>query len=226
MAHPRPLFRNERPSSDSGEELIIPLTIPNPKYRKRGGYYQIRSLNLIRWLTLSTDQRTVDDAREYVSCESVGRCHGSAFTLPRNHFSQFAQCLQCVTEDIPSKATSNVSEHAFATLYDLRSNEDPKHISTVHDFEALAANPSDKRNGRILFLRGLPSPEWLGAIGVAYTIDPDFFRRHIDFRPALGRSNFFSDPYLPSASTNMYRLLQTTIGEVPLGDQGKIGDLQ
>ena len=43
-------------------------------------------------------------------------------------------------------------------------------------------------------------------------IDPEFFRRHMDFRSSGPAGNDFSSPTLPSARSNMTRLCLNTVG--------------
>lgn len=68
------------------------------------------------------------------------------------------------------------------------------------------------KDGRLLFLRGNASPEWLNRIGAKYHVDPEFFCRHRDFAATIGRPDYFSSPSLPSTNLNMLRLRVTTIG--------------
>lgn len=64
-------------------------------------------------------------------------------------------------------------------------------------------------SGHILFLEGYPSPEWLNLIGARYRVDPEFYRRHLDF---MQPKNQFDLPGLPSASKNIVKLPLVTIG--------------
>jgi hypothetical protein len=63
----------------------------------------------------------------------------------------------------------------------------------------------------VLFLRGHPSPEWLVAIGTRYNIDYSFFGKHLHFRSAVGKPDYFGHPTLPS-NTCIPQLKVTTIG--------------
>ena len=65
----------------------------------------------------------------------------------------------------------------------------------------------------LLFLHGFPSPEWLNTIGAMYIVDPEFFQRHLDFRSATGKIDYFPLPSLPSSANNIIRLRLTTLGE-------------
>lgn len=68
--------------------------------------------------------------------------------------------------------------------------------------------------GRLLFLRGYPSPEWLNCIGAKYRADPEFFQRHLTPK---SESSYISPPFttapsLPSVQAGMVALHITTIG--------------
>jgi hypothetical protein len=64
-------------------------------------------------------------------------------------------------------------------------------------------------SAHLLFLEGYPSPEWLNLIGARYRVDPEFYRRHLDF---MQPENQFDLPSLPSASKNIVKLPLVTIG--------------
>jgi hypothetical protein len=64
----------------------------------------------------------------------------------------------------------------------------------------------------IIFLRGYMSATWINNIGARYIIDPEFFCRHLDFRPADDNSNNFSIPALPSSSWHLIELPVITLG--------------
>lgn len=67
-------------------------------------------------------------------------------------------------------------------------------------------------NGQLLFIRGLPSPQWLKTIGVKYGIDPEFYRRHLQFPTDIsGDRGQFCSPSLPSASISTFQLRIPTI---------------
>ena len=128
----------------------------------------------------------------------------------------------------------------FASIYRLskRGDERFRYINSPEELDvleneiaALTVNPStgggprDNNNisdqnveqGRLLFLRGNASPEWLNYIGARYSVDPEFFRRHRDFAATMGRPEYFSLPSLPSTNLDMIRLRVTTIGSrIPL----------
>jgi hypothetical protein len=62
--------------------------------------------------------------------------------------------------------------------------------------------------GQLIFLQGFPSAGWLKTIGARYRVDPEFFRRHLDFLQAKDHHEL---PSLPSSSCNIISLRITTI---------------
>ena len=67
---------------------------------------------------------------------------------------------------------------------------------------------SDGQVPRLIFIRGRPSPDWIETLGSACTIDPGFFRDHMNF---LERKNYFDLPSLPSQSNTAIKFRLTTI---------------
>ncbi|KAJ5998026.1 hypothetical protein N7522_009686 [Penicillium canescens] len=128
--------------------------------------------------------------------------------------------------------------HIFASLQDYlfsaEHSSNQSDICRTYDFdsalpgqEALARqNENLSSSAQLLFLRGFPSPEWLRLIGCSYRVDPEFFRRHLDFlRPEEGH---FDLPNLPSVSKNIVKIPLMTIGTRNFRDSsawGEFGDL-
>ena len=61
-------------------------------------------------------------------------------------------------------------------------------------------------------MRGYMSAAWINNGGARYIVDPEFFCRHLDFRPEDDNSNNFSIPTLPSSSWHLIELPIITIG--------------
>jgi hypothetical protein len=77
-------------------------------------------------------------------------------------------------------------------------------------FSAVTSVPA-KGAGQIVFIRGFISPSWVAAIGSKYGIDPEFFRRHMDFLSASIDRHAFSIPSLASSSSNLFRICVNTL---------------
>ena len=74
---------------------------------------------------------------------------------------------------------------------------------------AIAANAA-----HLVWLSGLPAPEWINAVGAQYRIDPEFFRRHLAFL-RYGKDSYDIAP-LPSSTQRMITLRLTTICRRPV----------
>ncbi|KAF2810714.1 uncharacterized protein BDZ99DRAFT_414865 [Mytilinidion resinicola] len=59
-----------------------------------------------------------------------------------------------------------------------------------------------------MILRGWQPRDWVRTLGAQCKVDPEFFRRHLDF---LEPASYFDLPALPSTSQNLWRLRVTTI---------------
>jgi hypothetical protein len=137
-----------------------------------------------------------------------------------SHFDNLAAYLQRPYEakapDLILETTKGEKEVAFSfvTFYDLdphaSSEKRMTHLSSPKDFESKAKALDSSPYGRLIFMRGCPTPEWLLTIGAFYHVDPEFFRRHLDFRQGL--RNHYSHPSLPSALGTAVKLQMTTIG--------------
>lgn len=84
-------------------------------------------------------------------------------------------------------------------------------VEEIEEASVLSEQPQ-LTHGTLLFLRGYAKPEWLNAVGARYSVDPEFFLRHMELFFKSAQSNYFTDPALPSDSTSMLRFCITTIG--------------
>ena len=66
---------------------------------------------------------------------------------------------------------------------------------------------------RLVFLKGQPSSQWLSTIGATFTVDPEFFQRHLRYYSTIGRPNYFSLPSLPSVSNEFITLRVVSLGQ-------------
>lgn len=109
--------------------------------------------------------------------------------------------------------------YTFASLHDYPlANDRSSNAKEMYNFDcALPGQEALSRqslnhspSAQLLFLRGFASPEWLRLIGCSYRIDPEFFRRHLDFIRL--KEDHFDLPNLPSVSYNIVTLPLMTIG--------------
>jgi hypothetical protein len=118
----------------------------------------------------------------------------------------------------PGGAGPSKCQDGFITLYQLDpgspSQKCDKRVYNIHsceEFERLEPYRHAGPTNNLIFLKGYPSPEWLRCIGSRYGVDPEFFRRHFDFRsPSQSKSNL-STVTLPSSSWRMLELHITTL---------------
>ncbi|RAK77164.1 uncharacterized protein BO72DRAFT_468737 [Aspergillus fijiensis CBS 313.89] len=80
-----------------------------------------------------------------------------------------------------------------------------------HETFCAAASVPAHGLGQMIFIRGFISPSWVSVLGSKYSIDPEFFRRHMDFLSASIDRHSYSFPSLSSSSENVYRLCVSTI---------------
>ena len=80
-------------------------------------------------------------------------------------------------------------------------------------------SPSDFRQhanaNTVIFIRGLPDPAWVNEIASTYHLDPDYFRRHLDFHPDNKQrwAFFHAQSNLQSKSAHFMQLKYTTVGQ-------------
>lgn len=70
----------------------------------------------------------------------------------------------------------------------------------------------EKPHSCIVFMHGWLTRDWINHIGARHVVDPEFWARHLDVRPADDSSNNFSVPALPSTSWHLMELPVITIG--------------
>ena len=79
----------------------------------------------------------------------------------------------------------------------------------LHGHETFAKEMHMSRcSSQLVFLRGFSSAQWLNTLGAQYSIDPEFFRRHLDFQHP---EDSFDLPPLPSSTRNIIDLPVLTI---------------
>ncbi|KAJ4415135.1 hypothetical protein N0V82_007505 [Gnomoniopsis sp. IMI 355080] len=78
------------------------------------------------------------------------------------------------------------------------------------DFYTTTSIPVDG-SGQLVFIRGFVSPSWVSVIGSKYNMDPEFFRRHMDFLCGNIDRHAYSLLSLPSSSVNIFRLCVSTV---------------
>ena len=83
-------------------------------------------------------------------------------------------------------------------------------VEQCNDFRDLALK-RDQTKASLLFLSGCPAPEWLRCIGSEYCLDPEFFRRHLDFTSSPTSLKRTANVILHSSFCHMVSFDVTTI---------------
>lgn len=145
--------------------------------------------------------------------------HYRSLALFLNNWRPSQPTQSLVTKDKAQPAQS----YPLVIVHDLfYSRKDPKRITSfdsVHGLDALSDHPLPRSGaGQLLFLRGYPSPDWVNLIGSKYRVDPEIFRRHLQFDT---KEDLFDLPSLPSASQNIIRLSIPSIGNLSSTTAGR-----
>ena len=79
----------------------------------------------------------------------------------------------------------------------------------LHGHETFVKDTQLSRcSSQLVFLPGYSSAQWLNTLGAQYSLDPEFFRRHLDFQHP---EDSFDLPPLPSTARNIISLPVLTI---------------
>lgn len=109
------------------------------------------------------------------------------------NYRSLALFLKSTNTHAPSGATQapGVSrEHDVFIIHDLTpAGRRITRFSGITGLQKFSKHPLPADDcGQLLFLRGLPSPEWVNTIGVRYRVDPELFRCHLPV--TLGHATF------------------------------------
>ena len=84
-------------------------------------------------------------------------------------------------------------------------------LSTLQDLDA--HHISSGCGGRLIFLRGYPSPRWLSLLGYYYQIRPEYWRQHLEYLSPT--DTFPSNTHvLPSTVGRIFQLSVGSIGTI------------
>jgi hypothetical protein len=89
----------------------------------------------------------------------------------------------------------------------------PHHIQKLGQYAELQPvsplTQPDPTSSQLLFIRGFADSRWIRALGAFYVVDPEYFRRRLDF---LKKADDYHDlPSLPSTTDGILRLRVTDI---------------
>jgi hypothetical protein len=134
---------------------------------------------------------------EYLSCG-----------LNYRAFARFIEDLQSI--GAPTTLGISGQPHVYAVVHNLQPDgEEILQFDTENGYESLSVlQLPAPQTSRLIFVRGYLLPRWIRLIGSQYRLDPEFFRRNLDF---LQQRDFCDLPSLPSTSKNIVRLRITNI---------------
>jgi hypothetical protein len=167
-----------------------------------------------------TDHVLVNPRQYAEHVNSYAALSSTKSLYPGSNFESLASFLQQAyrrhpgEHDLSKGKAPTLQEHPFLVHYNLKDSAAgrTKEFTSAQDLlEYTDHNIREPDSANLLFLRGYPSPEWLNVIGSKFMIDPEFFRRHLDFQREPTTSPDFSLPPLPSATFHMTRLRISTV---------------
>lgn len=153
---------------------------------------------------------------------SLSRRQSSTSSFPGNNYIDIVEWLLQDRHLLNSKragkdynlfASKSEHPHDLVVVYDCRERKwDVQHYyQEQHEVFSTAASVPSESSGHVVFIRGFISPSWVSALGSKYNIDPEFFRRHMDFLSTNDGRHAYSFPSLASSSNNMFRLCVSTL---------------
>jgi hypothetical protein len=80
-----------------------------------------------------------------------------------------------------------------------------------HEAFSTAVSVPPESPGQVVFIRGFVSLSWVAVLGSKYNIDPEFFRRYMDFLSTNNDRHFFSIPSLANSLNDIFRLCVSTL---------------
>lgn len=154
---------------------------------------------------------------------SLSRRYSSTSVFPGNNYVDLREWLlqdrsllgpKKPGEDVPLFLSKCGESHDLIVVYNFSAEKkwNVRHYSQEQHDAFLDAAPVQAGGlGQIVFIRGFISPSWVSAIGSKYGIDPEFFRRHMDFLSASIDRHAYGFPSLASSTDNIFRLCVSTI---------------
>jgi hypothetical protein len=129
---------------------------------------------------------------------------------PGDNFRQLAKLFEG-THNLHMLNGTQHSPADFVVIHSYERGREKQQFEIQDDTNQLDTIPlplSQPQSANIVFMRGFPSAQWLKTIGVHYCVDPEFFRRHLDFSQS---SRGYEVSHLPSSGPRILRLHITDI---------------
>ncbi|ORY18358.1 hypothetical protein BCR34DRAFT_582988 [Clohesyomyces aquaticus] len=127
---------------------------------------------------------------------------------------------------VPAISDSDISEK-FVYIHDIATGDHASFAASSYD-RAEFSRHAPSAQSSLIFLRGLPSPQWLNVFGEIYDSSAELYRRHLAFQfPTPGGRDYIASPPLCSASARIFQLAIPTICTRNVGLSGnEMEDLQ
>ncbi|RHZ65523.1 uncharacterized protein CDV56_108913 [Aspergillus thermomutatus] len=153
---------------------------------------------------------------------SLSRRYSSTSAFPGNNYVDIAEWMlqdrsllnPAKPEDHAIRFASRAEQpHDLVVVYNSgeRKWDVQQYSQEQHEAFSAATSVPAGGPGQLVFIRGFISPSWVSVIGSKYNIDPEFFRRHMDFLSASIDRHSYSFPSLASSSNNIFRLCVSTL---------------
>ncbi|KAL2833319.1 hypothetical protein BDW59DRAFT_138472 [Aspergillus cavernicola] len=153
---------------------------------------------------------------------SLSRRYSSTSVFPGNNYVDIGEwmlqdrsLLNSVKpeEDAIPFASRSEQPHDLVVVYNSgeRKWDVQRYSQEQHEACSATTSVSAGGSGQIVFIRGFISPSWVSVLGSKYNIDPEFFRRHMDFLSMSIDRHSYSFPSLASSSNNIFRLCVNTL---------------
>ena len=152
----------------------------------------------------------------FLAVKNYSKQSTESFLHPGIHYHQLAEFLSGTTKAAThKKALQSSYVHTIVHDWSKEGQKEERYIGDDGLQKLKVLEPPEPDSGRLVFIRGHSCRDWLLLLGAQYRIDPEYFRRHLDFLQPEGTYDL---PTLPSSSRNIIRLRITTIcsREVPL----------
>ncbi|CCF33242.1 hypothetical protein CH063_05468 [Colletotrichum higginsianum] len=156
---------------------------------------------------------------------SLSRRYSSTSAFPGNNYVDLGEWLLQVlqdrsllcpgeqSEDATLSASASEQTHVLVVMYNSseRNWGMQQYCHEQHAKFYAAPSAPVRGSGQLVFIRGFISPSWVSVIGSKYNIDPEFFKRHMDFLSASIDRHAYSFPSLTSSSDKIFRLCVSTL---------------
>ncbi|KAH8666555.1 hypothetical protein BX600DRAFT_461982 [Xylariales sp. PMI_506] len=154
---------------------------------------------------------------------ALSRRHSSTSVFPGNNYAGIAEwmlqdrsLLSSTKLEDGARLSASRSERPHDLVAVYRSGEEGKwnvQSFSQDQHQDFLATTSASAGGtvQLVFIRGSISPAWASVIGSRYSVDPEFFRRHMEFLSTNIEAQLYSTPSLASSSNNIFRLCVSTL---------------